>query len=193
VGKLGSNVNYLLEAVVGSSLVAAGWIASTRGRPLLRALAMLCLAVQVHFMLAASRDDYGRQEMWKLEREAEISALAELVAREEGPVLADEFMALLPLAGKQIAFHPFEFMQLQRVGLWDETPMVEALRAGTFPLILLYQAEDWPSIRLRWSPALVEAIESRYGVEQQLARTLVLRPLADSPPSQRDGKGQRVR
>lgn len=176
VGKFGSNLNYLLEPVAGFGLVAGALVASLRARPVLRAILSLCLAVQVHFLVEGSRDDYGQREMWKLEAREDIARLAELVGSSSGPVVADEFMALIPLAGRQLVFQPFAFSELARAGSWDETPVLESLRRGEFALLLLYQAPDWPTIQTRWSPAMIAAIEEYYFLEEEIAHTLVARP-----------------
>jgi hypothetical protein len=126
--------------------------------------------------VAATRSDYGEREMWKLGARNEIARLAEHVANTQGPVVADEFMALIPLAGRKLVFQPFAFSELARSKAWDETPVLEALRRGEFELLLLYQAPDWPTIQTRWTPAMIAAIQEYYYTEEEIVHTLVARP-----------------
>jgi hypothetical protein len=57
----------------------------------------------------------------------QIAEMALWVKEADGPVLADEFMGLIPLSGKTLAFQPFEFKQLVAGGLWDEAPFINEI------------------------------------------------------------------
>jgi hypothetical protein len=66
--------------------------------------------------------------------------------------------------------------QLALAGQWDEAPFVEALRAGEYPLLLLYQPMANPSLRFeRWTPAMLRAINDVFRPDGQFAETTIYR------------------
>ena len=94
----------------------------------------------------------------------------------DGPVLADEYMASVSLAGKSLYFQPFEFKQMKEAGLWDEGAFLNDIRSGKFAAILLYEPPTWDSRNERWTPAQLDAIYSAYRQAQFLADTAVYIP-----------------
>jgi hypothetical protein len=78
----------------------------------------------------------------------------------DGPILADEDMALIPLLGKSLQFQPFEFSQLSYDGTWDQTPFLEAIRHQEYAAILQY--DQWGMVAGRWTPEMIAAIEANY-------------------------------
>jgi hypothetical protein len=176
VGKVGSNVNYLYELMAAFSLVAGALIAWAANRPWLRALALLLLAAQVAVLTAWSREEYEPYIRDRVAQRPAIEQLARLVQGANGPVLADEYMGLVPLAGRAIYFQPFEFKQLADAGLWDESRLAQAIERQEFALILLYEAPEWRSLESRWTPALRGRIYRRYDRGEVWAHTVVYRP-----------------
>jgi hypothetical protein len=114
----------------------------------------------------------------KLARRGEFAALRDEVARESGDVLADEAMGIVVLAGKDIVLQPFEFTQLARQGIWDETPVVSDIRATRFGMILINDGPETPEswTRERWTEAMLTAIHERYEPSGALAGTTIYRP-----------------
>jgi hypothetical protein len=66
-----------------------------------------------------TRDEFYGYTTWRMERREEFEAAVDAIAHADGPVLADELSALLPLAGQAIYIQPFEMKQLAEAGLWD--------------------------------------------------------------------------
>jgi hypothetical protein len=177
VGKAGSNDNYLFEFSVGICLVA-GAIVAAPGRRLwlLKIPLVLLLAWQMNNVINWTNRDYG----WLLDRVnnegADIQKMLDLVHQAKGPVLADEFMGLVVLDGRQLYFQPFEFKQLVIAKVWDETPFITALFNKEFGMILLYAPASWDSRHERWTQDQLTAIDRNYYLIDIYAETYVLVP-----------------
>ncbi|MBN1642216.1 MAG: glycosyltransferase family 39 protein [Anaerolineae bacterium] len=178
VGKVGSSVNYMFELSAALSLAAGALIAWAGRRRWLRALLLLCLALQVGAMVRWTEDRYLGRVMGKVARMDEVARMAEWVRQAEGPVLADEYMGLVPLAGKGLYYQPFEFKQLHEAGVWSQWPMVGQIGDQGFSLILLYDPPGWDSQGERWTPEMRAMIVMRYQETERLADTIVYRPRA---------------
>jgi hypothetical protein len=165
----------MFELSAALSLACGVLIAWARGRRWLRVLLLLCLALQVRAMIRWTEDDYLGYVMHKVSRVGEVARLAELVREAEGPVLADEYMGLLPLAGQELTYQPFEYKQLHEAGLWSQQPLVAQIGDQAFALILLYDPPYWDSQGERWTPELRSAIAARYEASERLADTVVYR------------------
>ncbi len=162
IGKIGSNVNYLLELCAALS-IALGVMTATARRylkaPAVQALMYGLLAVQVVGLLEATWTRLPGDVPGRFYRAAELAELEALVAGVDGPVLADEQMGMITLAGKRLALQPFEMTQLAIDGLWDQTPLLNEIRSGTYDLIILY---DRPWLKDRWTPEMFAAIDQAY-------------------------------
>jgi len=182
IGKSGSNVNYWLEACAALSIATAGLVSWSHRRPTYRIAVLLLLAVQVSMLLGGNR--YSRHLRWKLDQGPRMAALAEVVQRSEGPVLADEELGLLPLAGWPVELQPFELSELARRGKWDESPLLSALDLREFQLILMYRVPS-PLHRTRWTPAMLKSIEREYERVGAIGPTVLFRPRrnADALPT----------
>jgi len=177
VGKVGSSVNYMFEFSAALSLAAGALIAwpGTR-RWWLRVPLIAFLALQAGPMTSWTRDDYLGRNAWKIERRDEIARMAKIVAAADGPVLADEFMGLIPKAGRPLYYQPFEFKQLAEAGLWSQWPFIDQISRQEFPVILLYDPPGWDSQGERWTNEIRAAIARHYEPVERLAETIVLRP-----------------
>lgn len=176
IGKVGSNVNYLLELTAAFSLVAGSFVAWTKGRPFLKGLVLLALAFQIHTMVLWSEEEYSRKSYGRIAQAGEFSQLKLLIHNTPGPVLVDEHMALLPMDGRNLAFQPFEYKMLSKAGIWNQQSFVVSILKKEYPLILLYAPPDWNSIEARWTPEQLWAIEHSYFYSGRLANTLIVRP-----------------
>ena len=175
LGKSGSNVNYLLELSAGLALAAGLWVGRATGRA--RAVLLLLLALQTAALawLAVSR--YTPLHLEKIARHAELDRLFELVRAAGGPVVADEYLGLLPLAGKPVLYQPFEMRHLARAGLFRQKRAVDALRQRQAALVLLYRLPDGgPIYRVRWSPHMLIQVQRHYVAVDEMANNLVYRP-----------------
>jgi hypothetical protein len=179
IGKIGSNVNYFLELSAGLSLAAASvlaWLYRIQPSRFLRAVVLMALAFQSVLMLHNTMTDYlpdlnGRR--------ANISGLRKLEARvaaSQGPVLADEYMGMINLAGRSLYIQPFEVTQLSLAGLWDQKPLLNSITKQEFPLILIHFFPNYDVYKERWTPEMLSAIHSAYTPVEEYADTRVYVP-----------------
>jgi len=176
-GKIGSDVNYLLELSAALCLAAGALLARFGARPGWRCVLLLALALQTVLMVQASQASYAAFQQIAISQRSEVERLREVVAASEGPVLADEHMGLVPLEGERIYLQPFEFSQLARDGRWDQRPLVEEIRAGEFDAILIWEPPGLPAVvEERWTGEMLRAVEASYEPAETHAFTTVYRP-----------------
>ena len=176
IGKIGSNVNYLLELCAALSLAAGAVLAWSRAHVswhALRAAVLLLLALGVGTMIHAMFQDF----IWDLrERQSArtaLYALDSLVAKTEGPILADEYMGMLTRNGRPLYIQPFEVTQLSLAGKWDQTPLLESIKQREFGAIILFD-RSWS--KERWTPEMLDAVTQSYFLVDIVAENLVYRP-----------------
>lgn len=180
-GTANSSAIDLFEAVVALCLASGAFIAWAGENYWSKALLVFVLAVQMNVLIDWSRQDYIPAIMNKAADTREVEQLAEFVQEAEGPILADEYMGLIPLAGRRLYFQPFEYKQLQAVNLWSEAELIAAIQREEFSIILLSLPRHWSAaITSRWSPALRGNIYAHYRWERTLAETLIYLPEKDS-------------
>ncbi|MFZ5881245.1 MAG: ArnT family glycosyltransferase [Chloroflexota bacterium] len=163
IGKVGSNVNYLLELSAALALAAGVVVAWSRAqasaphslRALFLILLGLGLAQMMHVTLMQKMDIlHDRTNNF-----TELNKLETLVKETPGDILADEYMGMLTLQGRSLYIQPFEVTQLARAGVWDQTPLLESIRNHEFAAVILY---DQPWSNERWTPEMLDAIYSNY-------------------------------
>jgi hypothetical protein len=178
IGKSGSNVNYLLEFSAGISLVAGAIIAAPGRRLwLLKIPLILLLAWQVNKLYHWSDSYYYSSTMNRVKyQRTETKKLLDRVHESTGMVLADEYMGLVVLDGRQLYFQPFEFKQLAEAKVWDESGFIQAIKNKEFSMILLYDPSSWDSMHERWTEAQLTAIGENYDWIRTHAETQVLVP-----------------
>lgn len=187
IGKDGSNVNYLYEFSAAIAFVTgalAAWVGPVlQDRKFVTRLWWLKLALFVALSLQINElYNWGHQDYYtgptnraKFEY-AEIQKMATLVAQSEQPVLADEFMGLLPISGEPLVFQPFEYKQLVAGKVWDQTPFIDAIYQNQYGLILLYDPPYWDSQGSRWTAQQLSAIRGNYKQINRLANTIIYVP-----------------
>ena len=175
IGKSGSNVNYLFELCAALCL-GCGALVGALPRLWIQATLTAALAWQLAPMTAWTAENYLPRVYGKIDDRAAVAQLARLVAAADGDVLADEWMALVPIGGKRLAFQPFELKQLADAGLWDDGALSSRIARGEYGLILLYDPPDWDSRRQRWTEHLLYAVEARYKLVGRVSDTLVYEP-----------------
>lgn len=176
IAKVGSHVNYFLELIAAAS-IACG-VALGRARSQLRIVVAAQIAASI--AIAALRPLHMEE---KVAERADFERLRAIVAAQEGPVLADETMGLLPMVGKDIVLQPFELTQLARQGLWDDGRVVADLRAARFGLVLVNDGPATPAfwVRERWTPRMRDALREAYVPTGALAGATLYRPRAREP------------
>ncbi len=178
IGKDGSNVNYLLEFCAALSLatgVLIAW-AGQESRAFKIAL-IVVLALQVNIILHWSGETYATYNPGRYKDLPQLFQLNMAIQRAKaGPILADEHMAMLAINNRSLVYQPFEFKMLSQAGKWDQTAFLESIRRKEFPLILLYDPEEWDSQGARWTPEQLDAIYANYRSTGRLANTILLVP-----------------
>jgi hypothetical protein len=182
IGKVGSHVNYFLEIVAASAIIAGVLIAdATRAGGWKRSLASVLVAAQSLWLVGFTVFRPENMEA-KLAMRAEFEKLRDVVRAEPKPVLADETMGVLVIAGHPIELQPFELTQLARQGIWDESKLIADIRAQRFGLVLINDGPHTPSAwtRERWTEAMLAAIHEAYAPDGALAEATLYRPKASS-------------
>ena len=175
-GMANSSVNDLFELAAALSLASGAFVAWAGENYWFKALLVFLLALQINGLVDWSRQDYIPVLMNKIMDTREVEQLAEYVQKAEGPILADEYMGLIPLAGRRLYFQPLEFKQLHAANLWDEASLVDSIQREEFSIILLYEPRDRSAISIRWTEEVRNTIYAYYSLEETLARTFVYRP-----------------
>ena len=174
IGKVGSNVNYLIELGAAVSLAIGALLAWQRPRRAVHAAIALLLALDLALVVLAS--PYRTVTHVRLKQGEEARRLLAVVHGTTGIVLADEDMGLLPLDGRSIFFQPFEMTQLARAGRWNQRAFLGDIERQAFAAILIYRIPELPLHRQRWTDEMLGAIERRYIVEERVGPTEVYRP-----------------
>lgn len=176
VGKDGSNVNYLLELAAALAFCTGAllaWLGRGRWQ---QSLALIVLALPLLGMVEWVQDNYVGRVMDRVAEESDVARLFQIVQQTEGLVLAEEYMGLIPLAGKRLQFQPFEYKMLAEGGVWDQQVFLNELADQKFDLILMYQPPSWNALEARWTPAQRDTIALYYNREQEIAFTRIMRP-----------------
>ncbi len=176
IGKIGSNVNYLLELSAALTLVAGTLLAWCRERPWLRALMLILLMLQVGQLMKATLGGPVESIKWRVNPGKELDDLEWIVQTADDPVLADEFMGMLTLQNRPLYIQPFEVTQLANAGRWDQTDLLAGIREQEFPIILIHHFMGHPVYKERWTPEMISAITENYAATEFLAQTIVFRP-----------------
>jgi hypothetical protein len=177
IGKIGSDVNYLLELSAALALAAGSLIGLYPSRPGARIALLLALAVQVTIMVQASQYNYARFQSDVIDQRAELVRLERVADDSDEPVLADEYAGLLPLDGRWIYLQPFEMTQLQRDGRWDQGPLLDSIEHRKLPAILVWKPPCAAGVqRERWTREMLKTIDENYKPAHKYAGTLVYRP-----------------
>ena len=173
IGKIGSNVNYLLELCAALSLAAGVVIAWSRAYISfysLRAALLIIMSFGMLRMINTTLKDYT----WDLrERRAaakDLSELEALIADTPGSILADEYMGMLTLQGRPLIIQPFEVTQLAWSGKWDQTRLLNSIKDKEFAAIIIY---DRPWADERWTPEMLDAINRSYRLVDVVAENKV--------------------
>jgi hypothetical protein len=175
-GMANSSTNDLFEVAAALCLASGAFIAWAGESYWLKALLVFMLAVQINVLIDWSREDYVPALMNKVTDTREVKQLAQYVQEAQGPILADEYMGLIPLYGRRLYFQPVEYKQLQAANLWKDAQLIASIQRKEFSVILLYEPRDRRAISVRWTLEVRNAIYTQYSLEDTLARTFVYRP-----------------
>jgi hypothetical protein len=188
IGKLGASSNYWLE-LTAATAVLIGVLANRLGattaavRAPLSAtglagvtLASLLMGVPAYqATVAQALDLHVQGAIGGMGPQLE---LAPLVAAEPGPILTDD-PGLASLAGKRVEFESVIFTILASQGVWDERPILAAIAARRFGLVVVQEPLDAPPrplIAARWTERVRAALRASYAPAAQQAGYWLYRP-----------------
>ncbi|MBN1261463.1 MAG: hypothetical protein JXB35_12365 [Anaerolineae bacterium] len=188
IGKIGSNVNYLLELCAALSFITAWMLAWVRNvflqgtevkssvaRTVLTVVLPLLLAVQAYAMITSDAG-YAPTIRRQVANAFEQELLLDMAALTDGPILTGQHMGLLALAERPIYHQPFEMRQLAASGVWDQTPFLAALEQHYFAKILMFRPPGFPLEERRWTPEMLSAIDTHYRPIHNIGATVVYVP-----------------
>lgn len=176
VGKTGPSDQTMFQlaaALCLASGAALAWMKNHWARTVL----LVLLSLQVSALVSWTKTEYQPTFANKIASRAEIAKMNDIIRGADGPILADEYMGLLPLAGERLYYEPFEFSQLSQAGLWKPAPLIRDVTAKKFSTILIYFPSDFRITQSRWSDQLIRTISAAYNHTQTLADTLVFTPM----------------
>ncbi|MEM7116787.1 MAG: hypothetical protein AAF614_30420 [Chloroflexota bacterium] len=176
IGKVGSNINYFLELCAALSLLMGALLAWRETAPWQAAAIMVLLALQLGWLMRGTMD---RVDNMLTPRKVDEGALVELesqLKQTDGVILADEYMGLLTKNEQPLYLQPFETSQLANDGIWDQTPLLDSIAAQEFPYILIHHFGPYPLHRERWTPEMLDAIETHYRPSQTQAGSVLFTP-----------------
>ena len=184
-GKVGASSNYWLELTAATACLIgllaarlatcprpAGAITET-GLALLVAGALL---VPIPGYQAVVREALHSPPLGAMAGAQGQLALQPLVAAEPGDILTDE-PALAVAAGKPVDYEFVIFELLVRQGLWDERPILDAIEAQRFGLVILSTPLEAPPDQARWAPTLVAALKMSYTTAGYVGDYWLYRPV----------------
>ena len=213
IGKVGSNVNYLLEicaafAIFAGLLIGKSWellpisddlipdldfekdkipppepIEPKVRRNMWINLVILILisAIIINQFITLSRESLlspisNHRERIQMGIGYRLIENSILEASLEGPVLADEYSAMLSVNRIPFYIQPFAISQLAMANRWDQRGFLNAIEEHTFPLILIHHFPGFPVYLERWTPEMLDAIFSNYVANYFRANSLSFEP-----------------
>jgi hypothetical protein len=188
VGKLGASSNYWLELTAASSVLigvlairlsevgAAEWRFFTSASLAAVMLATLLTSVPAYQATVSQTLD---QEVARATGErAPRMDLVQVIAGEPGAVLTDD-PDLAVEASKRVEFEFVVFTILAMQGVWNEQPILDAITARQFSLVVLLESLDEPvrpPIAARYSEHVRAALRAAYAPAGQQSGYWLYRP-----------------
>ena len=189
VGKLGASSNYWLEltaatavllAILAARLVELGRARSPITELVLPTMLIGALLVGIPGYQAVVHE---ARRVLPVDGNVWVKAqlgLAPLIAAEPFDVLTDE-PALAVAAGRRVELEFMIFSLLAGSGFWDERPVLAAIKARRYGLVVLSRPLDIPPEQARWTTAMAAALKSSYAPAGQQDGYWLYRP-KDTPP-----------
>jgi hypothetical protein len=187
IGKIGASSNYWLELTAAVAVLIGMYAGRLADDPRMHApygasqfasLTLAALLMAIPAYQASVSDSLAQHFLPPTGTTAEQLEAAQFVAREPADVFTDE-PALALAAGKRIQFDlVLSLLAIQ--GSWDESPILDAIRARRFGLVVLTQSLDSPPKRIieaRWSENVRHALLDAYEPAGQYAGYYLYRPM----------------
>jgi hypothetical protein len=188
VGKLGADVNYLIElmgviCVCAAVAIGEALAATRRQQSDTDAITGFAVSALVLWQVIglAPRDTLERIEVPPPAQQTRLAALLDEVRRADGPVLSEDLI-LLSRADQPIRFDPFNATQLIYAHALDQTPLIDALQRAEFPLVVLrFDVRVPPQLAFdRFPPAAIEVLRTRYQIVSQIPGYWLYKPREDT-------------
>jgi hypothetical protein len=132
----------------------------------------ILIAAQVYWVVE-NDSGYGQYLLYKRGLTTQNEVLLDLIEQTPGLVVTGEHMGLLALSGRTIPYQPFELKQLSDSGIWDQTPFLNELESGKYPLILLFRPQRGNVHERRWTPEMLALISKNYRYINNFDQTVV--------------------
>jgi len=178
VGKLGSDLNHLLEPTAALA-VWAGVATQWRPKRLAigrQAIPLLMLCQLVWMIIASQPLRLGMATRWRNIADYDQMYAYVQAAVAQGPVLADDQGSMVVLAGQRLYIEPFATcQQLRAAGLWDPSDMLDRIKEREFPMILVASPGSALAVE-RWSESVLSAIDENYQVFRVLQKVAIYVP-----------------
>jgi|GEM_PF-4261387 len=169
-GKVGSDMNYFLEPILGCIWVTGyamrGWTLPESQQLPSWALVGIGAVLLQSGVVQNPREGSYRPTRFDLANGIELLMQLQKIG---GPVLSEE-EGMLALAGKPVWYNPFIMAELEREGLWDDAPVVAMIEQQQLPVVITLEVPD-PQQRIdrgkgagwdRWTPGMLDALSRRY-------------------------------
>jgi len=173
-GKVGSDQNYFLPMFIPQAIVIGIWAAEILNSPVqwkVKNGFLLLMAGLVLFMGFVIGD---RELSFTPSKAVAYNGqqLVEIIRSFKGQVLVED-EGLTLLAGREVIYNPFIMNELNKEGLWDQTPFVESIRNAEYDLIVLrfnvFDKNNEDTAELgdmagwdRFSPEMEQAVRENY-------------------------------
>jgi len=141
-GKIGANINYLLEPLAASCIMAAiaydrlaAHTGSWPGKVAWLAVWVLVVAVPVRLILDPEFKQYQAYQFSRDDIMRGGKAAVAIIRKTKGDVLCED-TGLLPISGKPILLDPHKMTSMFHDGRWDQRPLLEDIERRRFALII---------------------------------------------------------
>ncbi len=156
--------------------VVIGWLHRTRW---LTAFTLMFALLQIDTLKDWRAVDFLPDLKGRFATTREMYELATRLRNAKGPVLTDEYIGLLSLAGKAPVIYPLEFNTLQQRGDWSSTELIAAIERRDFALVAWYEPQDRNELYIltRWPDDVRKAIYKNYTEAGYMADTVLYQPV----------------
>lgn len=159
LSKQGSDTNYFLSFLMYGSFFISRYFPKI---PFLKLAASVLILIHVGVYMPKSADAFRYPEKYT-ECIEFYSRFSKLVRDAKGPIISWD-MSLLLANGKPVYFEPFPMAQMAYSGVWDETPITEAIESRKIPLMILYFASPFLKGDRNFSPGFISALRQHYQI-----------------------------
>ncbi|WP_332773026.1 ArnT family glycosyltransferase [Phenylobacterium sp.] len=178
IGKVGANINYLIEWMLAASVfvgisvrqAAAAAFSPRHEGPVssLNFLAIVLIPIAVAWQAMVLPRPVHHTAVWSQQDHVELVRIAELIRAADRPVISDD-MVLLLRSGKQVVWEPAIFAELASTGFYDEQPFVQMVRNGAFEFFVTTGDRGSEPFDLRYNPAVADAMDEAYPRKREMA------------------------